>query len=82
MRNTYIYILGIFKNKKLHMFLWFLILLWILWGFQYPDEFTIHKWGTHSPKDQYFILTFSLGIAIYKLIHIYSTIKKESKTKE
>ena len=63
------------------MFLWFLILIYVLWGFQHPDEFTLHKWGTHSPKDQYFILFVLLGLIISKLVHMYLAIQKEKEEK-
>ena len=70
--------INIFDNKKLHFFLWILILLYTFWGFLNPEEFTFHKWGILNSENQYFILFVMLGISLARLIQLYIGMKKEA----
>ncbi|UFH58580.1 hypothetical protein [Sulfurovum mangrovi] len=66
-------------NRKLEFFLWLIALMYVLWGFLNPLEFTLAKWGTSSPKDQYAILFMFFGIVLLRLIQIFLDIKKNKK---
>ena len=81
MKKAYIYIVGILENKKLNMFLWLLILLYVLWGFSHPEEFTHHKWGPMSITGQYTMVFIMLAIVIFRLSQLYLSIKKDKKEK-
>ena len=77
MKRVYIYIVSLLENKKLNMFLWLLILVYVLWGFSHPEEFTHHKWGSMSITGQYTIIFIVLVIVIFRLFQLYISIKKE-----
>jgi len=71
--------INIFANKKLHLLLWVMVLIYTFWGFLRPEAFTLHKWGTYDFKDQYFILIFFLAIVLMRIVQLLITIKKEKK---
>lgn len=68
----------ILENKKLHLFLWVLILIFVIWGFFNPQEFMGQKWNyIKSEKGQYAIIFIMLAIVLVRIIQTYIAIKKE-----
>ena len=67
----------ILENKKLHLFLWVLVLIFVIWGFYNPQEFMGKKWDYKSERGQYAILFIMLGVVVFRLIQIFLAIKKE-----
>ena len=81
MKKAYVYLVGILENKKLNMLFWLLFLIYVLWGFSHPEEFTQHKWGEMSITGQYTIVFIMLAIVIFRISQLYLSIKKDKKEK-